>query len=253
MAQRKPLSKKIRFEVFKRDKFTCQYCGKSAPDVVLHVDHIKPVSKGGTNDIMNLITSCQDCNLGKGAKELSDDSTLKKQQAQIKELAERKEQLEMMLDWRNRMLDLKDDEVEKIKEYWHKKADMQYEINEHGEKSVRKWLKDFSIIEILDAIDIAFDQYYDTSKESVEHTFKKVSGICYNRKNGQTDQSKWFNYLKNACKNKYGDIGNAKTLRLRSVCYNGMASNDDFETAKSLLTKSRNLYMFIDYMEEEFS
>jgi len=34
------ISKRDRFEVFKRDKFTCQYCGKAAPDVVLHIDHI---------------------------------------------------------------------------------------------------------------------------------------------------------------------------------------------------------------------
>mgnify|MGYP003405974009 CR=1 FL=1 len=54
MAQkRKTISKKIRFEVFKRDNFTCQYCGRMAPDVVLEVDHINPVSKGGDNDISN--------------------------------------------------------------------------------------------------------------------------------------------------------------------------------------------------------
>lgn len=76
--KRKSLSKKIRFEVFKRDNFTCRYCGKSAPDVVLEVDHIIPVSKGGTDDICNLATSCLDCNRGKGAKKLSDNSTVKK-------------------------------------------------------------------------------------------------------------------------------------------------------------------------------
>ena len=70
MAKRKPISKKLRFEVFKRDSFTCQYCGKSAPDVVLHVDHIKPVKEGGTNDITNLVTACADCNLGKGARKI---------------------------------------------------------------------------------------------------------------------------------------------------------------------------------------
>ena len=43
MAKRKGISKKTRFDVFKRDSFTCQYCGKSAPDVVLQVDHINPV------------------------------------------------------------------------------------------------------------------------------------------------------------------------------------------------------------------
>ncbi len=59
------LSVKIRFQVFSRDKFTCQYCGRSAPNVILHADHIHPISKGGDNSLKNLITSCQDCNLGK--------------------------------------------------------------------------------------------------------------------------------------------------------------------------------------------
>lgn len=67
MAERVPLSSKIRFEVFKRDSFTCQYCGKSAPGVILEVDHIVPVSGGGDNDMKNLITACHDCNIGKGA------------------------------------------------------------------------------------------------------------------------------------------------------------------------------------------
>ncbi len=65
MADRKPISKKTRFEVFKRDKFTCQYCGRMSPDVILEVDHIKPVADGGTNKLINLITSCRDCNRGK--------------------------------------------------------------------------------------------------------------------------------------------------------------------------------------------
>lgn len=60
MTDRQSISKKLRFEVFKRDKFTCQYCGKSAPEVVLHVDHIHPVSEGGETEIINLITSCFD-------------------------------------------------------------------------------------------------------------------------------------------------------------------------------------------------
>ena len=62
---RKPLSTRTRFEIFKRDEFTCQYCGRRAPDVVLHVDHIVPLADGGTYDQMNLITSCAECNGGK--------------------------------------------------------------------------------------------------------------------------------------------------------------------------------------------
>jgi len=68
---RKPLSKKIRFEIFKRDGFVCQYCGAHPPSIVLQVDHIIPVAKGGLNGIDNLITSCQPCNIGKGARELN--------------------------------------------------------------------------------------------------------------------------------------------------------------------------------------
>ena len=60
-----PLSKRLRFEVFKRDGFECQYCGATPPGVMLHCDHIHPVSAGGTNDIDNLITACQPCNSGK--------------------------------------------------------------------------------------------------------------------------------------------------------------------------------------------
>jgi len=71
MSKRKPLGVKVRFEVFKRDGFTCVYCGGQPPKVLLHCDHVVSVKSGGTNDIDNLVTSCQDCNLGKGARSLS--------------------------------------------------------------------------------------------------------------------------------------------------------------------------------------
>lgn len=60
------LSARTRFEVLKRDGFSCQYCGGRAPDVVLHIDHIVARANGGEDDVGNLITSCATCNLGKG-------------------------------------------------------------------------------------------------------------------------------------------------------------------------------------------
>ena len=68
--KREYISPKIRFDILKRDKKTCQYCGREAPEVILEVDHIKPVSKGGTDDSSNLTTSCRDCNRGKTNSEL---------------------------------------------------------------------------------------------------------------------------------------------------------------------------------------
>ena len=55
----------LRFEVFRRDSYTCQYCGRRAPEFPLHVDHIIPWSKGGKTEIKNLLTACRECNLGK--------------------------------------------------------------------------------------------------------------------------------------------------------------------------------------------
>lgn len=84
--KRKSLSKKVRFDVFKRDSFTCQYCGSTPPAVVLEIDHINPVSKGGDNAIDNLLTSCFDCNRGKRDGLLNDiPDTLKQKQLVISE------------------------------------------------------------------------------------------------------------------------------------------------------------------------
>lgn len=59
------ISKRLRFEVLRRDDHTCQYCGEKAPDVTLHVDHVVPVTLGGSDKPDNLVAACKDCNLGK--------------------------------------------------------------------------------------------------------------------------------------------------------------------------------------------
>lgn len=71
-AVRDGVSKRMRFEVFKRDGFRCRYCGRSAPDVVLQADHLLAVANGGPDEIGNLVTSCADCNGGKSCVPLGD-------------------------------------------------------------------------------------------------------------------------------------------------------------------------------------
>ena len=86
MLARKAISKKKRFDVFKRDEFSCQYCGAHPPSAILHVDHINPVALGGGNELDNLITSCLPCNLGKAAKPLTEiPQSLKDKAEEIKE------------------------------------------------------------------------------------------------------------------------------------------------------------------------
>ena len=54
-----------RFNVFLRDKFSCQYCGSKSE---LTFDHLLPRSKGGTTNWENVVTACSDCNVQKGGR-----------------------------------------------------------------------------------------------------------------------------------------------------------------------------------------
>lgn len=64
------IGSRLRFQILERDGYRCRYCGRGAPGVTLHVDHVHPQSKNGTDDPDNLVTACEDCNLGKGARVL---------------------------------------------------------------------------------------------------------------------------------------------------------------------------------------
>lgn len=61
------VSKRLRYEILRRDNHRCRYCGATAPDVPLRVDHVLPVALGGGDDPSNLVAACQDCNAGKAA------------------------------------------------------------------------------------------------------------------------------------------------------------------------------------------
>jgi hypothetical protein len=176
------ISKTLRFEVFKRDSFKCQYCGATAPEVVLHVDHINPVAKGGSNEITNLVTACQPCNLGKKDRPLDDRSVVLKARNQLEELQERREQLEMMMQWKEGLRDLTTDTVEHLASYWARLAPG-FVLNDSGRGDVRRILRKFSVQDITDAMDTAADQYLrfqddgTVTADSWNLAFYKVEGI----------------------------------------------------------------------------
>lgn len=58
--------KKIRLHILERDSYRCVYCGNS--EGALHVDHVFPRSRGGSDNYTNLVCACAKCNMSKGDK-----------------------------------------------------------------------------------------------------------------------------------------------------------------------------------------
>lgn len=59
------VNKRTRFEVLKRDNYTCRYCRTAEGE--LTIDHVLPIALGGTDEPDNLVAACRDCNYGKGS------------------------------------------------------------------------------------------------------------------------------------------------------------------------------------------
>lgn len=246
MTQRKSLSKKVRFEVFKRDSFTCQYCGSKTPDVILEVDHITPVKEGGTNDLMNLVTSCFNCNRGKRDKKLSDKSVVEKQREQIKELNLRRQQLQMMLEWRDGIKSIEDDKTNKAIEYWNEKiAVYDRALNENGHGIVRKLVKKFGVLSVLDAMDIAESKYLK-DEDSCSLSLNKLGGILYLK--SAPEHKKKISYIKGMCRNMFSYFDEKRASIALSNFYEDGYDLDDL---KNELNRGRfkNWSQFISYVE----
>lgn len=180
MAERKTITKKLRFEVFKRDGFTCQYCGRTAPDVILEVDHINPIKNNGDNTLLNLITSCFDCNRGKGKRQLSDKDELKKQQEQLKQINEKRNQMKMMLEWKEELANFEYEQVDEINKLLQVTGSS---FSESGRENCLKLIKKCGFDEVYESTKISLNQYYKIGdKESVNKTFNTLFRICETRK-----------------------------------------------------------------------
>lgn len=247
MTERKSLSKKVRFEVFKRDSFTCQYCGAKAPNIILEVDHITSVKEGGTNEIMNLITSCFACNRGKSARKINDNSVLEKQRQQIEELNLRRQQLEMMLEWRDGLKSINDDSFQKAIDYWNEKWES-YSLNDKGENDIKQLINKFGLINVLDAIDIAYNKYGGIEDEkNVQNTFSKLGGILYLQ--NAPEYKKKISYIKGMCRNIYSYFNDTQASILLKRYYD---EGNDLDELKHLISTGelRNWSIFKSHLED---
>lgn len=154
------ISLKLRFEVFKRDNFTCQYCGRKTPEVILELEHVIPLSKGGTDDFDNLTTSCFECNRGKGKSLL--DTVLKDKDIHDETmlLAEREYQLAEYNYLKKKIRERENKEIVELIGYFGSKIHgepLSYAKDEFPSYLVRQCLKIMSYIDIFELIDIAVD------------------------------------------------------------------------------------------------
>lgn len=239
IAMRIAISKSLRFEVFKRDSFTCQYCGRKAPDVLLEADHIEPVAKGGSNHILNLTTACKDCNAGKSDKRLSDSTVLDKQREQLEALQERRDQIDMMFQWQKGLSALENDVLERLQEIWSVHVPG-YSLNENGILSLKKLNKKFSIEELITAIRVATEQYMEyangsPTKESVELAWSKIGGICrISRIEKDNPDLKRLYYIRGILRNRLSYCNVGQAMHLLQEAHGLDASVESLETfAKS--------------------
>ena len=171
--KRKPISKKTRFEVFKRDNFTCQYCSAKPPKVPLEIDHILPVCKKGTNNIDNLITACFDCNRGKSGIELTSipSTLIEKSERKKIALAQYKEY--------QKILNLEKKQIESdidLVEYIYTTSFKGWCFSDNFRLSVKKFIKVLGVELVCEYMESSCIKiYYDR-----DDVLKYFCGICWN-------------------------------------------------------------------------
>lgn len=176
---RKPLSKRTRFDVFKRDDFSCVYCGSSPPDVKLHADHMIPVVEGGSDDLDNLVTACDSCNLGKGPRPLGSDVHPAASPENIEEMKERKAQVAAyrrhMRSWLKQKRAAEDEQVQMVAEEFAGRIGVTWPIE--GEAKTRAqvlgFIRSLGLKRVIEAAGISY-------KRNARNQFAYFCACCLN-------------------------------------------------------------------------
>lgn len=192
MAKRKPVSVRVRFNVFKRDGFKCQYCGRHpSDDVMLVLDHVIPVAAGGSNDPSNLRTACQACNGGKSDTLLVEGELPSPSAKLIAEKQERLRQAKAYAKLVEEEREHDDDRVALVNETWAKAFGAEHVVEEGRsiwrfsragdrflpEGSIRKILKRLPLEDVLHAIDVTEAKIGVASYNAERYFF----GVCWKK------------------------------------------------------------------------
>lgn len=173
------VGKRQRFEIFKRDGFTCQYCGRKPPEIVLEVDHVVAVSAGGSNDDHNLLTSCFDCNRGKADRPLSSiPASLDEKRQLIEERREQVKAYEEILQQERDDQEAKIDAVFAVFDYYFT-GDLPRDFSR---ASVRNFLKHLPLTAVQEAMEIACERMRRG------RVFRYFCGVCWRKIRGEAPE-----------------------------------------------------------------
>lgn len=182
---RQPLSKRVRFEIFKRDAFICQYCGQRPPDVVLEVDHIEPVAAGGSNDEINLITSCWDCNRGKAGRQLTERTVWADADFEFLKVQQEIAEARRFLETRKMRDEIQQEVVGAIQQYWTDtiRFNRAPSWNDYhpADTVIVGWMRYARPDEICQAI-LKGSGFVAYGARNFDHAIRYISGIIHNER-----------------------------------------------------------------------
>jgi hypothetical protein len=168
------ISKRSRFEVFKRDNFRCQYCGRTPPVVILEVDHINPKSKGGISDINNYITACFDCNRGKSNITL--DNIPESLQNTITIMKEKREQLKAFSNFLQNIEATTQNDIQTLNQIFESYYNNKSFSDAFTNSTIRTFLRQLPVIKISEAMHKACSRNNSNPNQALLY----FCGICWN-------------------------------------------------------------------------
>lgn len=187
--------------ILERDEFTCTECRRQVPKVLLFIDRIlSPESEEALGDVPEedkYTCLCEEC-----YKQAHSHLQIKA----ATRTAERRKQLEMMVEWRRENKSLASDTNAYLIDYINGKIEP-YSLSKKGEKDIRVAVKKSNFTEALNAIDETFDRYvtYDNGEDLNEHSVSvfvgKIGGYLYINSLPPVEKEMYF--ILNSCKGRF--------------------------------------------------
>ena len=167
--KRMAISKKLRFEILTRDGYACVYCGRDRSEVKLEVDHVIPKSKGGSNDPVNLVSACFDCNRSKSNSLISKAKTADfcvHNSEHVTRMAEAEAAKIKAMRSAKRQFNKLKKEIE---------LHLGLEINKIGERAIKQFVSRLCPASVLEAAEIT------SCKNISSGRWRYFCGVCWNK------------------------------------------------------------------------